>query len=142
MTLPVGDLERSVAFYRAALVAGMGWVEVEVEGAPTFGPDGAEDVSLVAGGPLQPTIHLAFAATDFAQVRDSTGRASPPAAATTALQGRERSTRRATTAPSSSIPTATTSRRSGTRRRSGVPTSPAETGSRQRGSLNGGNMTD
>lgn len=68
MTLPVGDLERSVAFYRAALVAGMGWVEVEVEGAPTFGPEGAEDVSLVAGGPLQPTIHLAFAATDFAQV--------------------------------------------------------------------------
>jgi catechol 2,3-dioxygenase-like lactoylglutathione lyase family enzyme len=68
MTLPVGDLERSVAFYRAALVEGMGWVEVEVEGAPTFGPEGAEDVSLVAGGPLQPTIHLAFAATDFAQV--------------------------------------------------------------------------
>ena len=68
MTLPVGDLERSVAFYRAALVEGMGWIEVEVEGAPTFGPEGAEDVSLVAGGPLQPTIHLAFAATDFAQV--------------------------------------------------------------------------
>ncbi|HYC80952.1 MAG TPA: VOC family protein [Solirubrobacterales bacterium] len=68
MTLPVGDLERSVAFYRAALVAGMGWSEREVEGAPTFGPEGAEDVSLVAGGPLRPTIHLAFAATDFAQV--------------------------------------------------------------------------
>ena len=68
MTLPVGDLERSVTFYQGALVEGMGWVELEVEGAPTFGPEGAEDVSLVAGGPLRPTIHLAFAATDFAQV--------------------------------------------------------------------------
>jgi len=68
MTLPVGDLERSLAFYRAALVAGMGWVELEVEGAPTFGPAEAEDVSLVPGGPLRPPIHLAFAADDFAQV--------------------------------------------------------------------------
>jgi catechol 2,3-dioxygenase-like lactoylglutathione lyase family enzyme len=68
LTLPVGDLERSLAFYRAALVEGMGWVECDVEGAPTFGPEGAEDVSLVVGGPLRPTIHLAFAATDFAQV--------------------------------------------------------------------------
>lgn len=68
MTLPVGDLERSVAFYRAALVEGMGWNELEVEGAPTFGPEDAEDVSLVPGGPLRPTIHLAFAATDFAQL--------------------------------------------------------------------------
>jgi catechol 2,3-dioxygenase-like lactoylglutathione lyase family enzyme len=68
MTFPVGDLERSVAFYRAALVEGMGWVECEVEGAPTFGPEGAEDLSLVAGGPLRPTLHLAFAAADFAQL--------------------------------------------------------------------------
>jgi hypothetical protein len=37
MTLPVGDLDHSVEFYRAALVAGMGWAEREVEGAPTFG---------------------------------------------------------------------------------------------------------
>jgi catechol 2,3-dioxygenase-like lactoylglutathione lyase family enzyme len=29
MTLPVSDLERSVAFYRAALVRGMGWVQLE-----------------------------------------------------------------------------------------------------------------
>jgi catechol 2,3-dioxygenase-like lactoylglutathione lyase family enzyme len=43
MTLPVGDLDRSVAFYRAALVDGMGWVQVDVEGLPTFGPPGAED---------------------------------------------------------------------------------------------------
>jgi hypothetical protein len=39
-----------------------------VEGAPTFGPEGAEDVSLVPGGPLRPAIHLAFAAGDFAQL--------------------------------------------------------------------------
>ncbi len=68
MTLPVGDLERSLAFYRAALVAGMGWVEVEIEGLPTFGPEDAEDVTLAPGGPLRPAIHLAFAADDFAQV--------------------------------------------------------------------------
>ena len=34
MTLPVGDLERSLAFYRAALVEGMGWNEIDEEGAP------------------------------------------------------------------------------------------------------------
>ena len=68
MTLPVGDLERSLAFYRGALVAGMGWVERDIEGLPSFGPEGAEDVTLATGGPLRPTIHLAFAADDFAQV--------------------------------------------------------------------------
>jgi hypothetical protein len=31
-------------------------------------PDRFEDLILVAGGPLQPAIHLAFAVTDFAQV--------------------------------------------------------------------------
>ena len=68
LKLPVGDLERSAAFYRAALVEGMGWSEYDAEGAPSFGPEGAEDLILVAGGPLRPAIHLAFAATDFAQV--------------------------------------------------------------------------
>ena len=68
MTIPVGDLERSVAFYRAALVAGMGWVELEVEGLPSFGPPEAEDVILAPGGPLAPPIHLAFAATSFEQL--------------------------------------------------------------------------
>lgn len=68
MTLPVGDFERSRAFYRAALVDGMGWVELDVEGLVTFGPEGAEDLSLDTGGPLRPAIHLAFAATDFEQV--------------------------------------------------------------------------
>ena len=68
LKLPVGDLERSVDFYRASLVEGMGWVEYDAEGAPSFGPKGAEDLILIAGGPLRPTIHLAFAATNFAQV--------------------------------------------------------------------------
>jgi catechol 2,3-dioxygenase-like lactoylglutathione lyase family enzyme len=70
MTVPVADLERSVAFYRAALVAGMGWVEIttEHEGYPTFGPAGAEDLSLSEGGPLTPAIHLAFAAQSLAEV--------------------------------------------------------------------------
>jgi catechol 2,3-dioxygenase-like lactoylglutathione lyase family enzyme len=68
MTLPVGDLERSVAFYQAALVRGMAWVELDVDGLPTFGPDGAEDLSLAPGGPLTPPIHLAFAATSYEQL--------------------------------------------------------------------------
>jgi catechol 2,3-dioxygenase-like lactoylglutathione lyase family enzyme len=68
MTLPVGDLERSFVFYRGALVAGMGWVERDIEGLQTVGPEGAEDLALAAGGPLRPPIHLAFAAADFAQV--------------------------------------------------------------------------
>src|ERR1700743_1044662 len=68
MTLPVGDLERSVAFYRAALVEGMGWVEIDEKAAPAFGPPGSEDVILVEGGPLMPPIHLAFAAASYAQV--------------------------------------------------------------------------
>jgi catechol 2,3-dioxygenase-like lactoylglutathione lyase family enzyme len=68
MTIPVGDLERSVAFYRAALVEGMGWTEIDEEGAPAFGPPGSEDVILVEGGPLTPPIHLAFAADNYAQV--------------------------------------------------------------------------
>jgi catechol 2,3-dioxygenase-like lactoylglutathione lyase family enzyme len=68
MTFPVGDLERSLAFYRAALVDGMGWSEIDEEGSPAFGPPGSEDVILVAGGPLTPPIHLAFAAESYAQV--------------------------------------------------------------------------
>jgi hypothetical protein len=36
---------------------------------PTFGPAGAEDVSLVAGGPLLPPSHLALAATSYEQIK-------------------------------------------------------------------------
>jgi catechol 2,3-dioxygenase-like lactoylglutathione lyase family enzyme len=68
MTLPVADLDRSVAFYRAALVDGMGWVEIDLEGLPTFGPPDAEDLTLSPGGPLAPPLHLAFAAQNFAEV--------------------------------------------------------------------------
>jgi catechol 2,3-dioxygenase-like lactoylglutathione lyase family enzyme len=50
LKLPVGDLERSVAFYRAALVEGMGWSEYDAEGAPSFEPEGAEDLILDVGG--------------------------------------------------------------------------------------------
>jgi hypothetical protein len=35
----------------------------DIGGLPTFGPEGAKDLSLAAGGPLATPIHLAFAAT-------------------------------------------------------------------------------
>ena len=68
MTLPVGDLSASIAFYRAALVDGMGWTEQEVDRLPTFGPSGAEDLTLRSGGPLSPAIHLAFAAASAEEI--------------------------------------------------------------------------
>ena len=68
MTMPVGDLNASLRFYRAALVDGMGWVEEEIEGLPTFGPKGGVDLAIAPGGPLAPPIHLAFAATSRAQL--------------------------------------------------------------------------
>jgi catechol 2,3-dioxygenase-like lactoylglutathione lyase family enzyme len=68
MTLPVGDLSASIAFYRAALVDGMGWTEQEVDRLTTFGPSGAEDLSLRSGGPLSPAIHLAFAAASVEEI--------------------------------------------------------------------------
>jgi Bleomycin resistance protein-like N-terminal len=40
LKLPVDDLERSAAFYWAALVEGMGWSEYNAEGAPSLGPEG------------------------------------------------------------------------------------------------------
>jgi len=69
LKLPVGALERSPAFYRAALVEGMGMGRVgrrrvaELRARGGRGPDHRG-----GGGPFRPTIHLAFAATDFAQV--------------------------------------------------------------------------
>jgi catechol 2,3-dioxygenase-like lactoylglutathione lyase family enzyme len=70
MTLPVGNLDRSLDFYRATLTRGMGWTETEDEGLPTFGPSGHEDLSLAEGGPLRPPIHLAFAAGSREEVED------------------------------------------------------------------------
>jgi catechol 2,3-dioxygenase-like lactoylglutathione lyase family enzyme len=68
LTLPVGDLEVSLRFYRAALLDGMGWVEIDEEGLPAFGPEGGEDLILAPGGPLAPPIHLAFAAVSRDQL--------------------------------------------------------------------------
>ena len=68
MTLPVGDLGRSLAFYRAALIEGMGWTETEDEGLATFGPEGHEDLSIDEGGPLRPPTISAFAAKSREEV--------------------------------------------------------------------------
>ena len=59
MTFPVGDLERSLAFYRAALVKGMGWSEIDEEGAPadavTTGRWGAQPEGSRWGATWPPT---------------------------------------------------------------------------------------
>jgi catechol 2,3-dioxygenase-like lactoylglutathione lyase family enzyme len=68
MNLQVGDLDASLRFYRAALVDGMGWVEVEIEGLSAFGPKDGEDLILAPGGPVAPPIHLAFAAVSRDQL--------------------------------------------------------------------------
>ncbi len=68
MTLAIGDLDASLRFYRAALVEGMGWVEREIDGLQTFGPEGGEDLSLAEGGPTKPPLHLAFAAASRQEV--------------------------------------------------------------------------
>jgi catechol 2,3-dioxygenase-like lactoylglutathione lyase family enzyme len=62
LTLPVADLRRSVRFYRAALVDGLGWKEDVVDGRPTFGPEGSEDVSLDETHQPIGAVHLAFSA--------------------------------------------------------------------------------
>jgi catechol 2,3-dioxygenase-like lactoylglutathione lyase family enzyme len=67
LTLPVSDLETSRAFY-AAVFAALGWEEVRVEGAPTWGPPGAEDFSIAEGGPPPNGMHIAFLADDRAEV--------------------------------------------------------------------------
>jgi len=67
LTLPVGDLAVSKAFYDAAL-AGLGFESVTVEGMPTWGPPGAEDFSIRQGQPPPMGMHLAFLAETRAQV--------------------------------------------------------------------------
>jgi catechol 2,3-dioxygenase-like lactoylglutathione lyase family enzyme len=67
LTLRVRDLDASRRFYRAAL-SPWGSREVELEGGEiSFGPQGSEDLAIVAGEPSGP-IHLAFAAPDHATV--------------------------------------------------------------------------
>jgi catechol 2,3-dioxygenase-like lactoylglutathione lyase family enzyme len=63
LTLRVSDLEASRRFYRAAL-SPWGSREIELEsGEVAFGPEGSEDLVIVAGEASGP-IHLAFAAPD------------------------------------------------------------------------------
>ena len=66
LTLPVRSLERSRAFYAAALGA-MGWHEIDEDGLPAFGPPGAEDLLLREGEPAAP-MHLAFLAASVEEV--------------------------------------------------------------------------
>ncbi len=64
LILPVADAETSAAFYRAALVDGLGWNQVIFDGRFVFGPEGSEDLVLQpVPGPVSP-IHVAFAADD------------------------------------------------------------------------------
>jgi catechol 2,3-dioxygenase-like lactoylglutathione lyase family enzyme len=63
LTLSVRDLDASRRFYRAAL-SPWGSREVALEsGEIAFGPEGSEDLVIVAGEPSGP-VHLAFAAPD------------------------------------------------------------------------------
>jgi catechol 2,3-dioxygenase-like lactoylglutathione lyase family enzyme len=63
LTLRVRDLEASRRFYRGALSPWGGREVVEENGDISFGPQGSEDLAIVAGEPSGP-IHLAFAAPD------------------------------------------------------------------------------
>jgi catechol 2,3-dioxygenase-like lactoylglutathione lyase family enzyme len=63
LTLPVGDMPASHAFY-AAVFAALGWREESVEGLPTWGPPGAADFSIAQGEPPPNGMHLAFLAAD------------------------------------------------------------------------------
>jgi catechol 2,3-dioxygenase-like lactoylglutathione lyase family enzyme len=68
--LPVRDLERSRAFYAAALAPlGARGRESTADGAPhvAFGPTGSEDLGLVRGEPVP--FHLAFVARTREEVR-------------------------------------------------------------------------
>lgn len=67
LTLVVGDLERSKAFYRAALAPLAIELVVELPGVAAFGRDGKGELWLAAGEP-QPPLHVAFAAASRAEV--------------------------------------------------------------------------
>ena len=64
--LPVADVERSRAFYEAAL-APLGFRTVEGDGFIAFGAPGSEDFTIVAGTP-SPGVHVAFAAASRDEV--------------------------------------------------------------------------
>ena len=67
LTLSVRDLATSRAFYEAAL-APLGVQVLERGDEVVFGPEGAEDLALVAGDPPSAPLHLAFLAANRDQV--------------------------------------------------------------------------
>ncbi len=67
LTLRVRSLERSRAFYEAAL-APIGVKVLEVGREVVFGPEGAEDLALVEGDPPSGPLHVAFLAPGRQQV--------------------------------------------------------------------------
>lgn len=67
LVLPVSDLEASRAFYNAVFGA-LGWREELDDGAPTWGPPGAEDFIIVPGAPPPDGLHIAFHADTREQV--------------------------------------------------------------------------
>jgi catechol 2,3-dioxygenase-like lactoylglutathione lyase family enzyme len=74
LTLRVGDMDRSRAFYAAALAPlGMGIIaDYGEEDGIGFGPPGQDDFAIAPAGtkPVSGPIHLAFHATDEAAVND------------------------------------------------------------------------
>ena len=72
LSLPVADVHASRRFYEAALAPLailLAADHFEGRDAFGFGPDGEEDdFWIVAGGPTQPPLHLAFPAPDHAAV--------------------------------------------------------------------------
>jgi catechol 2,3-dioxygenase-like lactoylglutathione lyase family enzyme len=71
VTIGVSDLDRSRAFYEAAL-APLGFAEAHVHDVlpneVEFGPDGATDFAISTDYPTGARVHIAFAADDTAQV--------------------------------------------------------------------------
>jgi catechol 2,3-dioxygenase-like lactoylglutathione lyase family enzyme len=69
LVLPVADVDRSRRFYEAALAPLAILPAADRRDAFGFGPDGEDDdFWIVAGGPTQPPLHLAFPARDHAAV--------------------------------------------------------------------------
>jgi catechol 2,3-dioxygenase-like lactoylglutathione lyase family enzyme len=67
IALPVADVERSRAFYEAAL-APLGFRTVEGDGFVAFGAPGSEDFTIALGAPSPEGVHVAFAAASRAEV--------------------------------------------------------------------------
>jgi catechol 2,3-dioxygenase-like lactoylglutathione lyase family enzyme len=68
LAVPVADLERSQAFYRAALTP-LGYREIVVDDYIAFGAPGSEDFCIEGGGPVTPALHIAFSAASQDEVR-------------------------------------------------------------------------